>query len=151
VIFSFQYSRGPHRNHGATGPFVRGFSLIELMTVLVVLAIIIGLAYPMYAEQVRKARRADATASLADRAQLLERCFTRYSAYNDASCPNPVGVSDEGFYTVTAARTATTFTLTATPLNDQVNDPCGAFTVDHLGNKTPTPSADRCWGSAGGI
>ncbi len=124
-----------------------GFTLIEMMTVLAILAIVVALAYPSYLEQVRKARRADATSSLMDRAQSLERCFTRLNSYNDASCPNPAGASNDGFYAVTVTRTATTYTLTATPTGSQVNDACGTFTVDYLGNKTPIPGSNRCWGS----
>lgn len=125
-----------------------GFTLIELMFVVAIVAILLALAYPSYVDQVRKARRADATSTLMDRAQSLERCFSRLSTY-DAGCPNPAGASDEGFYTITVARTATTYTLTATATGDQVNDPCGVFTVDYLGNKTPVPGGNRCWGSSG--
>jgi type IV pilus assembly protein PilE len=125
-----------------------GFTLIELMTTLAILAIVLALAYPAYVDSVRKSRRADATASLMDRAQSLERCFTRFNAYNDASCPDPAGVSNEGFYTISIARTTTTYTLTAAPAGDQANDACGSFTVDHLGNKSPLPGSNRCWGSS---
>jgi type IV pilus assembly protein PilE len=125
-----------------------GFTLIELMFVVAIVAILLALAYPSYLDSVRKSRRADAKATLMDRAQSLERCFTRFNAYNDGNCPNPVGASEKGFYTVTVDRTATTWTLTATPAGDQANDACGTFTVDYLGNKTPTPGALRCWGSS---
>ncbi len=133
--------------HGPQLKPALGFTLIEIMTVLAILAIILALAYPAYVDSVRKSRRADATSSLMARAQGLERCFTRFNAYNHASCPNPEGASDEGFYTVAVARTATTYTLTAAPAGDQVNDACGTFSVDYLGNKTPIPGSNRCWGS----
>ena len=136
-------------NQAKPGPLAfGGFTLIELMTVLDILAIVLALAYPAYVDSVRKARRADATASLMDRAQSLERCFTRFNAYDDASCPDPAGASDDGFYTISIARTATTYTLTAAPAGDQANDNCGSFTVDYLGNKTPVPGSNRCWGSS---
>jgi type IV pilus assembly protein PilE len=118
------------------------------MTVLAILAIVIALAYPAYVEQVRKARRADAASTLMDRAQSLERCFTRFNSYTNGGCPNPVGVTADGFYTITVNRTATTYTLTATPVGDQANDRCGTYTVDYLGNKTPVPGSNRCWGSS---
>ncbi len=124
-----------------------GFSLIELMTVLAIIAIVLALAYPTYLEQVRKSRRADATASLMDRAHSLERCFTRLNAYDNAACPDPAGDSNDGFYTVTVDRTSSAYTLTATPVADQANDPCGIFSMDYLGNKLPLPGSYRCWGS----
>lgn len=120
------------------------------MIVLAILALLLALAYPAYVEQVRKARRADATATLMDRAQSLERCFTRFNRYSGDDCPAPAGNSADGFYTITVEPEVplTTYTLTATPVGDQANDPCGAFSVDYLGNKTPVPGSNRCWGSS---
>ena len=127
---------------------VLGFTLIETMIVLAILAIIVALAYPSYVDQVRKSRRADAVSFLMERAQLLERCFTHFNAYNADGCPDPNGASANGYYTVTAVRTSATYTLTATPNGDQASDACGAFTLDYLGNKTPTPNSNRCWGAS---
>lgn len=131
--------------HSWTG---KGFTLIELAFVVTILAIIVSLAYPAYIEQVRKARRADAESSLLNSAQLLERCFTRFNAYNDDACPDPAGASESGYYTISVVRDATTYTLTAAPQGDQTKDDCGSFTIDHLGNKTPVPGSERCWGSS---
>lgn len=123
----------------------RGFTLIEMMIVLAILAIIIAIAVPAYQEYTRKARRADAASSLMAAAQYLERCFTRDNTY--ASCGSPAGASEDGYYTISVARAANTYTLTAAPNGDQASDDCGSYTIDHLGNKTPTPSAKRCWGT----
>lgn len=117
------------------------------MIVVTILGILTSLAYATYVEQVRKARRADAAASLLESAQVLERCFTRFNAYNNAGCPNPSGASGDTHYTLSLVRTSNTYTLTATPQGDQANDDCGTYTLDHLGNKTPTPSALKCWGT----
>ena len=127
-----------------------GFTLIEVMIVIAIVAILTTVAYPSYVDQVRKARRVDATNALMDGSQLLERCFTRVNAYNDESCPDPTGTSGDGYYSISFASdepTATTYTLVATPTGDQANDPCGVFTLDFLGNRTPTPDGRRCWGS----
>ena len=124
---------------------MKGFTLIELMIVITILGIILAIAYPAYTEQVRKARRADAVSSMMAAAQHLERCFTRYNQYNHGSCTSPAGDSIDDYYDITVARDTTTFTITATPAGDQVNDPCGTMTLDYLGNKTPAPSSLRCW------
>lgn len=125
-----------------------GFTLIELMIVIVVVAILAAIAYPAYTNQVQKTRRADATTALLGAAQQLERCFTRFNAYDDDGCPSTF-VTDGGFYAITLVSDATSFTLTATPLGPQVNDTaCGDFTLDHRGNRTPLPDANRCWGSS---
>ena len=124
----------------------KGFTLIELMIVIVVLAVLATIAYPAYTKQVQKARRADATTALLGAAQQLERCLTRSNAYNAGDCPDYFKTAG-GFYAIDIERDATSFTLTAEPKGSQVNDPCGAFTLDHRGNRTPTPDANRCWGN----
>lgn len=123
-----------------------GFTLIETVIVLVILAVLVSIAYPAYVDQVRKSRRADAESSLLQSAQLLERCFTRFNTYNHASCPDPSGASADGYYQISVVREEFTYTLTATPQADQAKDDCGTYTIDHLGNKTPVPDSNRCWG-----
>ncbi|MDX1554594.1 MAG: type IV pilin protein [Xanthomonadales bacterium] len=119
------------------------------MFVVGLLAIVVALAYPAYIDQIRKARRADAESALLDAAQFLERCFTRFNAYNAAGCPDPDGEdTPDGFYTFETNITATTYSLTVSPNGDQLKDPCGAYSIDHLGNKTPPPDSKRCWGSS---
>lgn len=125
----------------------KGFTLIELMIVIVIVAVLAAIAYPAYTNQVQKARRADATTALLGAAQQLERCFTRFNAYNAAGCPDSFA-TENGFYAISIiARDATSFTLSAAPQGAQSADPCGTFTLDHRGNRTPLPDANRCWGN----
>lgn len=124
-----------------------GFTLIELIFVIAIIAILLALAYPAYTEQVRKARRADAVSSMMAAAQYLERCFTQTNSYT--GCDAPVGDAADGFYAITVPTlTATTYTIQAAPLGAQSTDPCGTYTLDYLGNKTPTADSKRCWGSS---
>ncbi|WP_111643329.1 type IV pilin protein [Marinimicrobium alkaliphilum] len=134
-----------------------GFTLIEVMIVVVIVGIIAGIAYPSYMNSVMRSNRADAKAELNDVAQRLQRCFTAHSAYNSASC----GVADsisggdtltsrEGLYSIAATTlTATTYTLTATPVAGtmQANDSaCTTLTLDHRGTRGATGTApDDCW------
>jgi len=142
----------------------RGFTLIELMITLVVVGILAAIAYPAYTEQVRKTRRSDAMAALMRTAQVLERCYTEFNAYNDTNCPavdngnntkldSNYTTTDGGYYTLSATTlTATAFTLKATrdPNGPQKNDKCGDLTYSHIGVKGVVSAAagvtaNDCW------
>lgn len=131
---------------------VHGFTLIELLIVVAIVAVLVAIAIPSYREQVIKTRRAEGKAALAEVAQRLERCFTRFNAYNSAECTaTAVGTSENGWYLVSAtAIAATSFSLAATPQGDQATADlrCGVLSLTHTGVKghslTP-PAGYRCW------
>lgn len=128
---------------------IRGFTLIELMIVIAVIAVIAAIAIPSYNSQIQKTRRADAVSALLTGSQALERCFTRNNSYEtSAGCGNDAAIfPTSDFYTFSSARTATTYTLSATPTARQTGDACGTFTLTHLGVRGPDPDPARCWGS----
>jgi type IV pilus assembly protein PilE len=124
---------------------IAGFTLIELIFVVAIIAILLALAYPAYNDQIRKARRADAVSSMMATAQYLERCFTQTNAYT--GCTEPDGAAADGYYNISmSVYTATTYTIQAVPQGAQASDPCGTSTLDYLGNKTAGSTSDRCWG-----
>lgn len=124
-----------------------GVTLLELMIVVVVVGILAAIAYPSFQEQVRKTKRADGKAALMETAQELERCYTRFASYTAAGC----GValprnSDEGHYVIAFdASAASSFTLSATPQDDQTHDSCGALTLTNAGVQGADGDPDDCW------
>ncbi len=142
-------------NYSARTLRARGFTLIELLIAIAVLAIILGIAIPSYSQFVLKSGRADAKNVLMQSAQTLERCYTRFSEYNNAGCQISQGdtiMSENDKYQMTATTiTADEFLLTAAPQGGQTNDSeCGSFTLSHTGQKgaaggTDTAVIDKCW------
>ena len=135
----------------------QGFSLIELLIVLAVVGILAAIAYPSYQESVRKSRRADASGALLELAQFMERTFVENKTYTpggaNPALPYTEAPKDEStkFYDLAlTAATATTFTLTATPKNDQAVDSCGKLTYTNTAQKGIADAAvgktvSDCW------
>jgi type IV pilus assembly protein PilE len=122
---------------------LRGFTLIEVMIVVAVVAVLASIALPSYQEHVRKSRRVDAQAAMLELAQAMERAYTINNAYPDTL---PAGVADRvaNFYTLTlSAQTAQTYTLQAVPTAKQSADSCSTLTLTHTGARTPGTAG--CW------
>ena len=143
----------PIRIQALAGHRCRGFSLIELMVVVAIIAIIAAIAYPSYERSVLKSHRSDAENLLTTDAQILERCYTQYFAYNSANCSPPLATSTQYHYYTAASTTlaAGTFVLTATAVGSQVKDTdCYTFTIDNTGNRTAqtkggADNSTACW------
>lgn len=129
---------------------MRGFTLIELMIAVVIVAILASIAVPSYNESVRKSRRAQAKADLLELAQMAERHFTANTSYASFSVPDGMQESPRGggtvAYEITGTTDVATFTLTATPQNAQANDRCGTLTVNQQGRRTHSSgNYAECW------
>jgi type IV pilus assembly protein PilE len=136
-----------------------GFTLIELMIVVAIVAILAAIAYPSYQDSVRKSRRADAQAVLLEAAQWLERHYTANHTYVvDFATAFPTALKKSpkdggpagGYYAITLATAANTFTLTAAPqpTGGQDKDKCGGLTLTHTGAKGVQgagATVAQCW------
>lgn len=132
----------------------RGFTLVELLVVMVVASILMMVAIPSYRQSVIKARRADARIALNDVAQRLERCYTQFGAYDAADCGVADGdeiASPEGFYLVTVTVEEVddqmTYSLSAAPQEGQADDTdCENLEIDAVGNRSATgENTAHCW------
>jgi type IV pilus assembly protein PilE len=124
----------------------RGFTLIELMIVVVIVGILAGIAYPSYQTYVRKSNRATTQAFLMDAAQRQAQYFLDNRAYAPdlatlfgTATPVPSTVSK--FYgtpvVATTAGPPPTFLITATPQGSQAVSGEPALSIDQAGNKLP--------------
>ena len=140
----------------------RGFTLIELMIVVAIVAILAAIAYPSYREHVVKSRRATAQSCLLELAQFMERFYTTNMKYHETAGASPEGVelpsttctNDlDGHYSFAFADdepTATTYKIEATPENAQAASDtlCGTLGIDQAGEKSEGGTAtavSECW------
>jgi type IV pilus assembly protein PilE len=133
-----------------------GFTLIELMITVAIIAILAAIAMPSYQDYLRKGRRADAQSFMQEVVARQQHFLLDRRAYGTdittATSAGGLGMSIpsnvSNFYAVTIATDNTTappsFTVTATPSGNQAYDKCGTLTVDQRGVKTVSGSG-TCW------
>lgn len=133
-----------------------GFTLLELLVVIVVLGLLLSIAVPNYSAYVERSRRSDARSALLEIASAQERIYferTQYTGTVTDVWSHQVGgqaVSSEGFYAITVALTdddPNRFTATATAQGKQAGDAdCTSFSIDDTGLKSATgDTATECW------
>lgn len=131
----------------------RGFTLIELMITVVVVAILAAVAYPSFMSQIRKARRSDAVDLASGVQQLQERYRANNPTYADGigSLGLASGVSANGYYTISTApgagATASSYSVTATAVSgkSQASD-SGCTTMSlSVSNATLSYTPAGCW------
>jgi type IV pilus assembly protein PilE len=143
-----------------------GFTLIELMVVILIVTILTVIAVPSYLNQTLKSHRSEAKSIMMDLAAREERFIATNGVYSATA--SDLGLSGwgsvgSGYYTIAAptisapvAGTSTTaatpakFSLTATSAGNQTKDTqCATFTIDQTGLQTSTNSAagtsTGCW------
>ena len=142
-------TRHPPRPRGS--PAARGFTLVELMITIAVIAILVGVAWPSYESYVRRSKRATAQSALMtianrEQAHLLDlRGYTTSLAALNVSAPQELRGDYAFTIVVDNAVSPRTFVATATPLNLQARSGELPLTVSQSGARSPA-STRGYWG-----
>ena len=139
----------------------RGVTLVELLTVIVIIAILSSIAVPTYRSYVLRAQRTEATATLVRVQAAQEKFFAQNNIYAaDLAAAPPAGlgvpaVTASNYYDVTVEllEEGSGYRLTASPRaggGQYEDDKCREFTVDHNGLKAAKDNNGRdntreCW------
>ena len=124
-----------------------GFTLIELMIVVVIIGVLAAIAYPAYTGYSQKARRSDAKHALLDVQLAEEKWRANNSSYTSdlTDLSWPMTSIDAHYGLSVTSSNANSYTITATAFNTglQANDTtCLTMTLNQNNEKTP---ASGCW------
>jgi type IV pilus assembly protein PilE len=125
----------------------KGFTLIELMIVVVIIGIIAAIGYPGYQRYVMDSRMATAQADLMELAQWMERRYPLNNSYADAVLPFNVSPREGNTVayrlTFQQAPTQGEFTIQAVPDGRQAAHRCGTLTLNQANERTAGDT--NCW------
>lgn len=131
-----------------------GFTLIELMVVVAIIAILSAIALPAYTDYITKSRIPDATSNLASKRVQLEQYFQDNRTYVGAPACNNDATSSRFFtFSCSVAATATSYTLQAAGTGPMSGF---SYTVDQSNTKASNisysgwsnPSPNNCWATS---
>lgn len=125
----------------------KGFTLVELMIVVVIIGILASVSIPAYSNYVLRGKIPDATSNLAIKRTAMEQYFQDNRTYlSGLACPSSVAPSSSTYFTFTCSvATATTYTLTATGITTTGTGGF-SYTIDQSNAKTSTIAAPASTG-----
>jgi type IV pilus assembly protein PilE len=130
----------------------RGFTLIELMIVVVVIGVLATIAYPSYMDYTQRARLAEARSELMNSRAKLEQYYQDNRQYTGADAAGfPCNATQLGanakYFTYACALAANTFTVTATGVSSQGMSGF-VYTINQDGQRA-TAGVGTGWNGAG--
>ena len=126
----------------------QGFTLIELMITVAIVAILASIALPNYQSHVTSTRRTTAQACLLELAQFMERYYsTNNMSYLSAALPTTecrTNLANHYTFAFASTPTATAYAITATAQGAQAtrDSSCTPLQVTQTGARTPSTG---CW------
>ncbi len=144
---------------------MRGFTLVELMIVVIVIGILAAIAYPNYIDSVRKSRRALAKSALLEAAQRQESYFARKASYTatlsdlgytpvSGTSPAMADIKSESgdvYYRLLLEQADATcplsrcYRITVRAHGDQTSDSIAQFRLWSTGKKQHLPKGASSW------
>lgn len=128
-----------------------GFTLMELLITVVIIAVLAVLAIPVYNHYIVKSRRTDAINTLLAIQLAQEQYRNTHTTYGNLGAVwNGATTSNEGYYSLTITNlSSTSYTITAIGTGSQTTDSsgstsCATMTLTYSnGTTTKTPAV--CW------
>lgn len=127
----------------------RGFTLIELMVVVVIIGILASVAIPAYQDYVIRSKIPDATSTLASRRVMMEQFFQDNHIYvnsDAAGAPCAANTTASQYYNFACVVAAGTYTMTATGKSSMSGF---TYTINETNTKTSTIAAPASAGWQG--
>ncbi|MEJ2385455.1 MAG: type IV pilin protein [Xanthomonadales bacterium] len=143
-------NRGRAPDRSPATPPDAGWTFIEIMVAMAIVAILLALAVPSYRQYLQRAHRAEAVQALMQVTACQERVRAATGYYDTTRC---IGQPPGNGYRITiepAGVFATpVFKAVAAPARPAFDDGCGELTIDQSGRRAISGPATRlggCWG-----
>ena len=134
-----------------------GFSLVELLVVLVIMGVLSALALPGYTRYVQRGNRTEVMAALLEAQHFMERYYSANGQYLSPANAVPMlpqrlqGIPSQGtvrYQLSVREATANSYLLQAVPEGSMADDVCGSLTINQTGLRgvlNSTHSVSECW------